>query len=216
MRQNGKALLLILNRTVLLLALLALAGCASRASIGTSLPGTLSRVIIPPCTAPMPKQTSEWTGGGLPQNTLAILGFTPYIFSEIPAEAAFSQVVGLGPQWPDGPAPLFHSAYGRWVPRPYNTVALENIIAIDETPTHLGLLTNMSSNGAELQVTKQSATLVDGRSTTLFHFSSSGTGSHSVEGIGLLWQRDSLAIRITVVTSGEYQMLYHGPNEAFD
>ncbi|HEY1388103.1 MAG TPA: hypothetical protein VGF38_06125, partial [Ktedonobacterales bacterium] len=113
-------------------------------------------------------------------------------------------------------APLFHGAYGRWISRPYNAKAMENIIAIDETPERLGLLTNMSATGAELHATNQSTVMVGGVTATMFHFSSGSADAHSVEGIGLLWQRDSLTVRVTVVASGEYQMLYSGPSEMLD
>lgn len=214
---NASGLLMNMKRTALLLTLFALAGCASRANAVTRRPPTFDRVIIPPCTAAIAGQGSQWTGGnGVPGNTSALLGFTPYVFSDIPATVTFSANVGFSAQYSDGLAPLFHGAYGRWEPQPYNAVALENVIAVDETPAHLGLLANMSSNGTALQVTNQSKAVVNGESATLFHFVSLGNDTQSVAGIGLLWQHKTLTSRITVVTSGEYQMTYPNSSAAFD
>lgn len=217
MRSNSTALTLPLTRTVLLLALLTLAGCASSAAPLTAMHGTRDRMVIPRCLDAKAAQTTEWAGGGgLPRNTSEFLGFTPYIFSDIPTEVTWSAVVGFGSASTDSPAPLFHGAYGHLVPRPYNAEAMENIIAIDETPKHLDLLTNMmSANGQELHVTSQSPVTVSGRTATLFHFASPTGSSYAVEGIGLLLQIESLTVRITVVTVGGYQMLYHG-QEMFD
>ncbi len=73
----------------------------------------------------------------------------------------------------------------------------------------------MSANGQELHVTSQSPVTVSGRSATLFYFASPTGSSYVAEGIGLLLQIESLTVRITVVTVGGYQMLYHG-QEMFD
>jgi hypothetical protein len=130
----------------------------------------------------------------------------------------WSVSVGFGPQWKRGPAPLFHGAYGHLVPRPYNTLAMENIIAIDESPQNFEPLTNMAATGATLHVTSQSVTTMNGRNVTLFHFATAGESSNSVMGVGLLWRTGTLTIRVTAVTSGEYQMRYSGsePAESFD
>lgn len=217
MRSNSKTLTRILSHTVLLLALLTLATCASNTAPPTAMHGLRDRTVIPQCLEAIAEQpTIQWAGGGgVPRNTPEILGFTPYIFSDIPAEVTWSMDVGFGPDFKDGPAPLFHGAYGHLVTRPYNAEGMENIIAIDETPQRLDLLTNMSDHGQELHVTSQAPATVNGRSTTLFHFASPAGSPHSVEGIGLLLHLESLTVRITMVTSGEYQMLPHG-QESFD
>lgn len=224
MRSYIGPLLAILKRHAVLLAVLSLVlvcGSLTLVGNGAGVTSTLQRaprdrVVIPPCGSAEATQTTEWTGPQIPGDAPAILGFTPYVITTLPDEVTWSLSVGFGPEWTDGPAPLFHGAYGRWMPRPYRAKALENVIALDETPRSLGLLTNMSATGTELQVTNQSTVMVGGKSGTLFHFSSGGMGAHAVEGIGLLWQRDVLTIRLTVVTSGEYQMLYSGPSEQFD
>jgi len=127
----------------------------------------------------------------------------------------WSSDVGFSQQWTKEPGPLFHGAYGHLVPRPYNTLGMENTIAIDEASHNFGLLAYMSANGSKLRVTSQSATTVNGRSATLFHFAATGGSSQSVTGIGLLWRTDALTIRVTAVTAGEYQMVYTG-SESFD
>lgn len=217
MRSSSTVLARILSHVVVLLTLLTLAGCASDAGSPTAMHGIHDRMVIPQCLEAIAPQATEWAGGGgLAGNTPVLLGFTPYVFSDIPAEATWSMDVGFGPAWKDGPAPLFHGAYGRLVPRPYNAEAMENIIALDETPNRLEPLTNMFDNGQELQFTGQSPVTVNGRSAALFHFASPTGSSHPVEGIGLLWQLESLSVRITVVSSGEYQMRPHGQPESFD
>lgn len=217
MRSNSKALTRTLTRTFLLLTLLTLAGCVSGAAPPTALHGARDRMVIPQCLEAISLQATEWTGGGgLAGNTPELLGFLPYVFSAIPAEATWSMDVGFSPAWKDGPAPLFHGAYGHLVPRPYNAEAMENIIALDETTQRLEPLTNMFANGQELQLTNQAPMTVNGTSATLFHFATPMGSSHPVEGIGLLRQLDSLSVRITVVTSGEYQMRPHGQPESFD
>jgi hypothetical protein len=129
----------------------------------------------------------------------------------------WSSDVGFSQQWAKEPGPLFHGAYGHLVPRPYNTLGMENTIAVDEATHDFGSLAYMSAKGSQLRMTSQSATTVNGRSATLFHFaaSASGASSQSVKGIGLLWRTDTLTIRVTAVTTGEYQMVYTA-SEPFD
>ena len=222
MHSNRKVLKYILRYLASVAALLTLVGCDSgTAPSSMTLHGAYDRMVIPQCLEAIAAQTTEWAGGGgLPGNTPEVLGFTPYIFSDIPKEATWSMVVGIGQRWSEysgGPAPMFHVAYGHLVPRPYNAEGMENIIAIDETPQPLDLLTNMSAtNGQKIEVTSQAPATVNGRRATLFHFAAPAGSSQPVEGIGLFWQLESLTVRITVVSSGEYQMLYHGQPEAFD
>ena len=215
MRLRGGMLAPVLKHTVFLAALLCLTGCSAFAAPHRV---TSQRVVIPQCLPVMAGGTEQWTGSELPQNTSAFLGFRPLVFAHIPADMTWSGSVGFGSQWKRGPAPLFHGAYGHLVPRPYNTLAMENIVAIDESPQNFGPLTNMAATGATLHVTNQSVTTMNGRNVTLFHFATSGDSSHSVMGVGLLWRTDTLTIRVTAVTSGEYQMRYSGsePSESFD
>ena len=209
----------VLKHAAFLTALLCLTGCSAVAAAPRVTPhGAMDRIVIPPCMSPMPAYVGQWTGGSaLPQNTSELLGFRPLVFADVPADMTWSSDVGFSQQWTKEPGPLFHGAYGHLVPRPYNSVAMENIVAIDETPQDFGLLTYMSANGSQLRVTSQSATTVNGRSATLFHFaaSASGASSQSVTGIGLLWRTDALTIRVTAVTAGEYQMVYTA-SEPFD
>jgi hypothetical protein len=210
----------VLKHTAFLAALLCLAGCSAFAATPRVTPqrGAMDRIVIPPCMSPMPTYVEQWTGGSaLPRNTSELLGFRPLVFADVPADMTWSSDVGFSQQWRKEPGPLFHGAYGHLVPRPYNTLGMENILAIDEAPHDFGLLTYMSVNGSQLHVTSQSTTTVNGRSATLFHFaaSASGDSSHSVTGIGLLWRTGTLTIRVTAVTAGEYQMVYTA-SEPFD
>ncbi len=220
MRSNSPVLARMLSHAVVLLALLellTLAGRASNAAPPTTVRGIRDRMVIPQCLEAISSQVTEWTGGGgLAGNISELLGFTPYVLSDIPAESTWSMDVGFGPAWKDGPAPLFHGAYGHMVPRPYNAEAMENIIALDETTQRLEPLTNMFAKGQELQLTSQVPITVKGTSATLFHFGSPTGRSHPVEGIGLLWQLESLSVRITMVASGGYEMRPHGQPESFD
>lgn len=209
----------VLKYTAFLTALLCLTGCSAFAATPRVTPhGAMNRIVIPPCMSSMPTYVEQWTGGSaLPQNTSELLGFRPLVFADVPADMTWSSDVGFSLRWPKEPGPLFHGGYGHLVPRPYNSVAMENIVAIDEAPHNFGPLAYMSTNGSPLRVTSQSATTVNGRSATLFHFatSASGDSSHAVTGIGLLWRTDTLTIRVTAVTIGEYQMVYTA-SEPFD
>ena len=219
MRVRGSVLAPVLKHTAFLAALLCLTGCSAFAATPRATPqrGAMDRVVIPPCDSPMPVYTDQWTalGSGLPRNTPELLGFTPFVFADIPGDMTWSSSVVFSQQWTKEPGPLFHGAYGHLVPRPYNTLAMENTIAIDEAPHDFGPLAYMSANGSELHVTSQSATTVSGRSATLFHFATTDGSSHAVTGIGLLWRTATLTIRVTAATAGEYQMVYTA-SEPFD
>ena len=205
--QTGSSLRWLL--VALTLSCLLLSACSTTAGmsvIGTPLANPPARVLVPPCGSAVGKIEIGFEVV-IPRDIATIVGFTPFLPTQLPDPLTWSMAVIAGRIWTIGPAPLFHAAYGIWFPGPYTTYGLQTVVALDESTEAFAPSTDIAVANGSLTLARQASVVIDGSTATLATLISSTQPGHTATQIlALMWQEDGVFLRLSAVSSGAYEL----------